>query len=294
MKILITGTTGYIGNHFERKLVGEGYLVDRISVRNSLWRNQSFKDYDVVIHTAALVHNNEPNASFSQYMWINTNLSKEIALKAQREGVKQFIFMSTMAVFGRDGQVGKDEEISKDTLPKPNSDYGISKLCAEEKLLELENDQFKVAIVRPPMIYGANCPGNFQRLFKISKILPILPQIYNQRSALYIYHLNEFIVRIIKSHSSGIFHPQDDFYFKTTNVMYEIRNTMGKKTTCIKMPTSLYPIIDQFKLFQKLFGNLTYNQDIDINSTNIEISQKSFPKVMKEIVHDFESKESNK
>ncbi len=83
------------------------HQVDQINVRNQLWKSTSFKDYDVLIHTAALVHNNSPQARLSDYMQVNMLLTKQLAQKAKAEDVKQFIFMSTMAVYGKEGQVGR-------------------------------------------------------------------------------------------------------------------------------------------------------------------------------------------
>lgn len=90
--ILITGVHGYIGNALKDKLIEQGHQVDQINVRNQLWKSTSFKDYDVLIHTAALVHNNSPQARLSDYMQVNMLLTKQLAQKAKAEDVKQFYF----------------------------------------------------------------------------------------------------------------------------------------------------------------------------------------------------------
>lgn len=89
--ILITGVHGYIGNALKDKLIEQGHQVDQINVRNQLWKSTSFKGYDVLIHTAALVHNNSPQARLSDYMQVNMLLTKQLAQKAKAEDVKQFI-----------------------------------------------------------------------------------------------------------------------------------------------------------------------------------------------------------
>lgn len=89
--ILITGVHGYIGNALKDKLIEQGHQVDQINVRNQLWKSTSFKDYDVLIHTAALVHNNSPQARLSDYMQVNMLPTKQLAQKAKAEDVKQFI-----------------------------------------------------------------------------------------------------------------------------------------------------------------------------------------------------------
>lgn len=80
--ILITGVHGYIGNALKDKLIEQGHQVDQINVRNQLWKSTSFKGYDVLIHTAALVHNNSPQARLSDYMQvIRSNWHKKLKLK---------------------------------------------------------------------------------------------------------------------------------------------------------------------------------------------------------------------
>lgn len=125
--ILITGVHGYIGNILKDKLIEQGHQVDQINVRNQLWKSTSFKDYDVLIHTATLVHNNSPQARLSDYMQVNMLLTKQLAQKAKAEDVKQFIFMSTMAVYGKEGQVSKSDQIDTQTPMNPTTNYGISK-----------------------------------------------------------------------------------------------------------------------------------------------------------------------
>ncbi len=131
----------------------------------------------------------------------------------------------------------ESDQIDTQTPMNPTTNYGISKKFAEQALQELISDSFKVAIVRPPMIYGAHCPGNFQRLMQLSKRLPIIPNINNQRSALYIKHLTAFIDQLISLEVTGMYHPQDHYYFDTYIMMYEIRHQSHRKTVLINMPS---------------------------------------------------------
>ena len=91
-----------------------------------------------------------------------------------------------MSVFGLEGKVDEQVIINNNTITKPTTSYGISKLRAEEKLHEIQSNEFKVCIVRPPMIYGKFAPGNFSKLIKLSRILPCYPNIQNERSSIYI------------------------------------------------------------------------------------------------------------
>src|SRR5699024_4004170 len=83
-------------------------------------------------------------------------------------------FLSTMSVYGLNEGI-----INEHTPLKPKTHYGKSKLQAEERIKLLATDTFKVAIIRPPMIYGKGCKGNYQRLRKLALMTPVFPDIYN-------------------------------------------------------------------------------------------------------------------
>ena len=283
--ILITGTGGYVGSHLANSLEKSGNKVSRLSVRNSLWENQSFTDYDVIIHTAALVHNNDPSAQLEDYFRINMHLPNKLANKAKKDGVNQFIFMSTMAVFGEDGVIGKNIEITDPMKIKPITDYGKSKAKAEEKLLNISSSSFKVVIIRPPMIYGEDSPGNFTKLKKVAKLLPIIPNIHNYRSALYIKHLEQYVNEIITHKKAGIYHPKDEFEFNTTNVIKEIRKNENKSTILLPVPKTIYPLLNKVKFITNLYGNLVYGKDLYLSEEKININQQEFENIIKDIMN---------
>ncbi|WP_368863208.1 NAD-dependent epimerase/dehydratase family protein [Staphylococcus hominis] len=285
-KILITGTSGYVGSHLAKSLEQSNYEIQRLNVRNSLWKNQLFNNIDVIIHTAALVHNNEPNAKLENYFKVNTHLPIELAIKAKNEGVKQFIFMSTMAVYGEDGELGIDDDITQSSKIKPVTDYGISKAKAEEKLLEMNSPNFKVVILRPPMIYGKDSPGNFSKLKKVAEILPVIPKINNSRSALYIKHLEEYIKQIIANGSNGIYHPKDSFDFNTTQVIKEIREFQDKKTILLPIPVCTYPLFNRIKFVSKLYGNLVYGKELYLNENKIQIKEQNLKSIIADIMNE--------
>ena len=183
-KILITGENSYIGNAFKKWVSSSAdYQIDIISVRNDLWKVVDFLDYDVIIHMAALVHKKEKANQRTEFIKINTSLAYNIAKKAKECGVKQFIFMSTMAVYGLNGTVGKNIVIDRSTKLEPTTLYGISKLKAEEKIDKLNDGVFKVVIIRSPIVYGRNCPGNFSMLKKYATKMIIFPKISNPSRA---------------------------------------------------------------------------------------------------------------
>ncbi|MEB8068903.1 NAD-dependent epimerase/dehydratase family protein [Mammaliicoccus fleurettii] len=261
--ILITGKNGYVGNRLNDYLKAQGHVVDQINVKGNQWKALDFSKYNVVIHLAAIVHNNNPNATMVDYMNVNYHLTKELAEKAKTEGVNQFIFFSTMSVFGLDGEVGKQVIINNNTLTKPTTSYGISKLRAEEMLREIQSNAFKVAVLRPPMIYGESAPGNFSKLIKLSNILPLYPRIDNQRSSICIENLEIYINELIENEGSGILHPQNNDYLNTNHAIFKMRELQNKKSMSIKLPNSLLKLFGKVSIFNKLYGNLAYSKDID-------------------------------
>ena len=190
-KILITGKNSYIGMSFKNWLeqnYSNEYEVESISLRNNLWKDKDFSRFDVVYHTAGVVHIKENKKNRELYYKVNRDLTFEVAKKAKKEGVKQFIFLSSMSVYGLITGV-----IDENTPLSPNTSYGKSKFEAERLLLTLEDNNFKVAILRPPMVYGKGCKGNYPKLAKLAKVLPVFPDIQNKRSMIYIDYLNEFV-----------------------------------------------------------------------------------------------------
>lgn len=262
-KILITGKNGYVGNRLENHLRKQGCSVDLLNVRGNDWQEINFSIYNVVIHLAAIVHNNLPSATMVDYMNINYHLTRNLAEKAKLEGVDQFIFFSTMSVFGLEGKVDEQVIINNNTITKPTTSYGISKLRAEEKLHEIQSNEFKVCIVRPPMIYGKFAPGNFSKLIKLSRILPCYPNIQNERSSIYIENLEIYISELIKNESSGTFHPQNNNYLDTNQAIFKMRELQNKKNFSIKLPKILLKMFGKSSIFNKLYGNLVYSKDID-------------------------------
>ena len=172
-KILITGANSYIGVSFETYLkenYPDEYSVDTVDMIDGTWREKDFSGYDTVFHVAGIAHQKETSENESLYYKVNRDLAVETAEKAKREGVKHFLFLSSMSVYGVETGV-----ITKDTLPCPKSNYGKSKWQAEEKLGEMQSENFCVSLLRPPMVYGKDCKGNFQTVVKIVKKFPIFP-----------------------------------------------------------------------------------------------------------------------
>jgi UDP-glucose 4-epimerase len=191
----------------------------------------------------------------SLYYKINCDLTVDIAKKAKNENVKQFIFLSTMAIYGN-----KITEINKNTVPEPDNFYGKSKLKAEKEIQTLKDDNFKLCIVRPPIVYGKGCKGNFPKLVRFAKLTPIFPDYPNKRSMVFIDNLNIHICKMVENVQSGLFFPQDDFYMNITEIIRYVSLLCGKKLITTKFFNPIIiKLVNNSNLFKKIFGDLYYD-----------------------------------
>ena len=256
-RILITGANSYIGVSFKTFLnenfSGE-YAVDSVSLRDGTWRDMSFAGYDTVFHTAGIVHIRETEKNAHLYYEINRDMTLELAEKAKADGVSQFVFLSSMSVYGLDTGI-----ITRDTVPRPESNYGISKLQAEEGLNKLEDDTFRIAILRPPTVYGEGCKGNYNAIKRLVKIFPFFPRVNNRRSMLHIDRLSGFVRTLIDKNSHGLFFPQDEEYMNTSALAKKIAAGMGKKIYCSRSLGFCVKCLMPFsRTARKAFGDLIY------------------------------------
>ncbi len=277
-KILITGADSYIGTSFEKYLknnfFGE-YLVETANTMDGLWKQVDFSDYEVVFHVAGIAHADIGHISEEQkllYYKVNTELTIQVAQKAKAEGVKQFIFMSSAIVYGDSAPIGKTKVITKDTKPAPANFYGDSKLKAEEGILNLQDNDFNVVVLRPPMIYGKGSKGNYPILSKFADKLPLFPYVKNKRSVLYVENLCEFVRLVINNNDFGIFLPQNSEYMNTSDLVRTIAKTHNKKIIILKGFAWLLKFIGCFTgLVNKAFGNFAYDKSLSEYKSNYQI-----------------------
>lgn len=264
-KVLIIGANSYISNAFEKyimekctghkeKQLKDGMIIEKVYASNGDWKNVIYEQYEVVIILAAIVHQKETSGILELYQQVNCDMPIEIAAKAKQAGVKQLVFMSTAAVYG-----SAVVRITKDTVPKPDTMYGRSKLEAENKLKQMDTEQFRVAIIRPPMVYGEDCKGNYMRLVKLATYNPIYPKIHNKRSMIHIDSLCSYMVEIIQNGSSGTFFPQDETYADTIMIVKSIRKNQGKVTFLVPGTAWLVKIaMKRIGALRKMFGDWYY------------------------------------
>src|SRR5699024_469844 len=258
-KILITGKNSYIGGKFKEWVEQwpDEYIVDEISVRGDGWKEADFSSYDSILHVAGIAHNSSNSKLEDKYYQINRDLTIEVAKKAKENVVKQFIFMSSIIVYGT-----KNEFIDENTQPDPDNFYGESKLQAEQGILPLQDEQFNVAVIRPPMIYGKGSKGNYPLLSKLAQITPIFPDYDNQRSMLHVDNLTEFIRLIIDNNDAGIFFPQNEEYVKTSNMVKIISEVHNKRIFQTKFFNPIIKVLTRVNLVNKVFGNLAYDMNL--------------------------------
>ncbi|MBE6824251.1 MAG: NAD-dependent epimerase/dehydratase family protein [Ruminococcaceae bacterium] len=274
-RILITGKNSYIGDSFSEFV--HNYPVDIVDMQNEEWKNYDFSSFDTVVHVAAIVHKQEKQYTVEEYKKINTTLAYEVAKKAKESKVKQFVFLSTMSVYGVVSGV-----ITKDTKLNPFNDYGKSKLQAERLIQSLEDESFKVTIIRPPLVYGKGCKGNYKKLRKFALKLPFFPDVESSRSMIYIGNLCSFMKKAIDEKLSGVFCVQDGAYVNTSQMVKLVANANGKDIKLTKVFNPLINMLLRMKIHIvcKVFGSLTYDfslcpdyEKVDLN-TAIKLTEE--------------------
>ena len=270
-KVLITGANSYIGTSFEKyvKEKGVDFKIDTLDLLNPKWENYDFSGYDSVFHVAGIAHFSKDESKKELYYKVNTDLTDNVANIAKQAGVGQFIFMSSIIVYG-DSTSGK-RIITKQTKPNPTDFYGDSKLQAEQKLSKLSDNTFKVVIIRPPMIYGKGSKGNYPKLSKLAKKTPIFPNISNSRSMLYIENLCEFVKQVVDLELNGLFFPQNSEYVNTSELVKLIAGVNGKSIYFTNLFNPVINLLFHFDTVKKVFGNLVYEKEMSIYEFNYQL-----------------------
>ena len=263
-KILITGAGSYIGTKVQHWLEQspDMFEVEAIDTIDNHWKQADFSKYDVVYNVAGIAHVKAAKGDGPLYYAINKDMVIEIAKAAKAAGVKQFIHMSSMIVY-KEVKTLEGKQIHKDTEPAPNGFYGDSKLQGELGIQALADDSFKVCIMRPPMIYGPGCRGNFPRLVWLATKTPIFPAWHNKRSMLYIDNLCEFVKQLIINEVDGIVYPQNAEYADTVEIIRYYAKANGKNVWITKLFNPLIWLLgDHVRALGKMFSNSTYDMEM--------------------------------
>lgn len=278
-KVLITGAGSYIGTKVEHWLnqYPNDFEVDAVDTIDNHWKQADFSKYDVVYNVAGIAHVKAVAGKGPLYYAINRDMVIEIAKIAKAAGVKQFIHMSSMIVY-KEVKTLKGKRIHKDTEPSPNGFYGDSKLQGERGIRELDSSTFKVCILRPPMIYGPDCKGNFPRLAWLGMKMPIFPAWHNKRSMLFVDNLCEFVRQAILHECHGTFYPQNKEYADTVEIVRYFADKYNHRiwiTPIFNWGISLFG--NHVRALGKMFSNSTYDMemsryDFDYNVKNLKDS----------------------
>lgn len=286
-RVLITGAGSYVGESVRNYilLTAPGlFEIDAADTMNDAWKQADFTQYDVVYHVAGIAHVNADPKMEPLYYKVNRDLTIEVAKVAKSAGVKQFIFMSSQIVF-HESQSLKTEVLTASTKENPNGFYGDSKLQAELGIKPLDDENFKVCILRPCMIYGPNAKGNFPRLAKLATKVPVFPCWHNKRSMLYIDNLAEFVKQVILRELSGTFYPQNRELADTVEIIRFFAKAAGHKVWITRL---LNPFVwlGSFVLqpINKMFA--TYYYDPEMSKIDFDYQLVSFEESLKKVVEN--------
>lgn len=267
MKILITGAKGFIGNYFLKKY-NEKYNIKRFSFRSDILEKFNLNRMNTIIHLSALVHQ-MGGASQEEYEYVNVTQTLLLAKKAKSEGVKHFIFMSTVKVYGEETDVPYNEN----SKCAPQDDYGKSKLKAEQELQKLQDENFIVSIIRTPIVYGFGVKANIENLVNLITKVPILPfdGISNRRSMVYIGNLCHLIDEIIRQKQTGVFLATDDESLSISHLIKLISDSLNKKIYLIKIPffDRVLKLVKP-SFYHRLFCSLEVDNSITKNKLNLK------------------------
>lgn len=227
-KILIYGKGSYIGEHYYKGLVARGHKVDMIDSLAQKPGEFAVVGYDVVINVVGIAHIRITPDMEDMFYEINTDYAVDLCRIAKEGGVRQYIYMSSMNVYGDTNECIKSRE-----QENPKNFYGKSKLLADQRIHAMEDADFKVVSIRPPVVYGKDCKGNFTLLEKVASVAFAFPKYQNTRSMIFIDHLTNFLCQMVENEENGYFHPQNKAYVTTSEAVLAIRKAKGKRTLLI-------------------------------------------------------------
>ncbi len=253
-KTLITGANSFVGSNFIRFSCIKS--IDEVSLFENKPADIDFSKYNIIIHLVAIVHQSE-QIQEDEYFRINRDLCLNVAQRAKDAGVKQFIFLSTVKVYGEYNPVSGPW--NEDSVCNPDDSYGKSKYEAEIELRKMETPDFTVSIIRTPLVYGVGVKANMLSILKLVDRFPVLPlaKVNNKRSFTSAENLVAFIDRIIEKRASGIFIAMDEKPLSTTELVKMISKYLNKKIWLFRMPGFIVRMGKARipKIFDRLYGS---------------------------------------
>lgn len=235
MKIIITGSTGFVGKNLTQYLINKLDKIIPLSIRDGDY--QLDNTADAIIHLVGKAHDTKNTSDDNEYYRVNTDLTIALFDKFLQSDIKDFIFFSSVKA-AADSVEGT---LTEDSKANPQTAYGKSKLKAETYLLSKQLPSNKrLIIIRPCMIHGAGNKGNLNLLYKVVKFdIPwILADYDNRRSFISIDNLNYVIYEILHRPEipSGIYNVADDNPISTNTLITLIAQSINKKPKLLKIP----------------------------------------------------------
>jgi UDP-glucose 4-epimerase len=287
---MIIGENSFIGNSYQKYSIFKN--CDKVSLRQHNLDEVDFKNYDSILHFPAIVHQSS-KIPYQKYHEVNVELAFQAALKAKKEGVKQFIFFSTIRIYGE--YTPKNVIWNEYTEPAPTDNYGRSKLEAEKKLNKLNDSDFHVSILRIPMVYGPGNRGNINKMISLIDKYQIAPfvNINNERNILYIKNLIEFLDKIILLDKEGTFLVTDPDPVSTTKIARTISKYLNKKVILLPIPKPLRKLLKHVweSGYYKVFGNLKLDSTTSYKIINLQ-PRYTFDQGMKEMMEWYKNQYS--
>jgi UDP-glucose 4-epimerase len=286
MNILLTGATGFVGSNLLNRIQDNNNVEILVrsdstsySVKSYIKNIDQDSDYsealrtkDIVVHCAARVHimREESDNALQRFRDVNTLGTINLANQAAANGVKRFVFISTIKV---NGELTDLHPFTAQDKPNPLEPYGVSKSEAEDALLAIgEKTGLEIVIIRPPLVYGPNVTANFASLLNlVSKRVP-LPFgsiVNNRRSLVYVGNLVDLIV-ICLDHPLAIqqvFLVSDDHDVSTSELIKAMSKALNRKTFQIPVPEFTYNLFGKLMRKEDVIQRLIGSLQVDIAHT---------------------------
>jgi UDP-glucose 4-epimerase len=288
--ILLTGSTGFVGNTLAKTLSVKTDMIVKSAVRraankcddlcfevgeiNSLTNYSSATiNIDVVIHLAARVHimNDSSSDPLTEFRAVNTEGTLNLARQAAEAGVKRFIFLSSIKVNGE--STSGCQPFTAFDPRKPEDPYGMSKSEAEEQLLALGNETgMEIVIIRPPLVYGEGVKANFASLMKLvgkGFPLPFRAINRNKRSLVSVYNLVD-LIKVCIDHpkaANQVFLVSDDNDLSTARMIALMAKVQGKVNLSFPVPVWCFNLAGKIFNKEAVIDRLVGSLQVDIEHT---------------------------
>jgi nucleoside-diphosphate-sugar epimerase len=259
-RVLITGANSFVGSNFKKYSQCEA--IDEVSLLSTEPGDIHFENYDVVLHLAAIVHQSK-KISEQEYYKVNRDLCLSVAEHAKKSGVRHFVFLSTLKVYGKEGLSSFLR--NEDSECYPDDFYGKSKYAAEVGLNDLADSNFTVSIIRTPLVNGEGVRANMMNLIRLVDSTPILPfgGLHNRRNYTFTENLVGYIDKIIEKQAPGVFIAMDREAVSTTELINCISKYLGKRVFLFKLPGLVLSFSRKIfpTNYERLFGSFEFENN---------------------------------